>query len=97
MAAAAGAWANCWAGDHSDVRLFGGTSPLPVMCALLVPLAVTTVGPVRPVTQLTGGTVPQTPQTDAATDAVEVPAEEEALVEESLVEEVSIDGMCGVY
>jgi mycofactocin precursor len=26
-----------------------------------------------------------------------VPAAEEALVEESLVEEVSIDGMCGVY
>jgi mycofactocin precursor len=25
------------------------------------------------------------------------PAAEEALVEESLVEEVSIDGMCGVY
>jgi mycofactocin precursor peptide MftA len=28
---------------------------------------------------------------------VEAPAAEEALVEESLVEEVSIDGMCGVY
>ena len=28
---------------------------------------------------------------------VAAPATEEALVEESLVEEVSIDGMCGVY
>ncbi|MGY1806509.1 mycofactocin precursor MftA [Blastococcus sp. SYSU D00669] len=28
---------------------------------------------------------------------VEAPAAEETLVEESLVEEVSIDGMCGVY
>jgi mycofactocin precursor len=27
----------------------------------------------------------------------EAPAAEEELVEESLVEEVSIDGMCGVY
>ena len=30
-------------------------------------------------------------------DQAPVPAAEEALVEESLVEEVSIDGMCGVY
>ncbi len=30
-------------------------------------------------------------------DAPVLPAAEEALVEESLVEEVSIDGMCGVY
>ena len=29
--------------------------------------------------------------------ATEVPAAPEELVEESLVEEVSIDGMCGVY
>ncbi|WP_081788580.1 mycofactocin precursor MftA [Candidatus Blastococcus massiliensis] len=37
---------------------------------------------------------------DTATtvDTAEAPvATEEALVEESLVEEVSIDGMCGVY
>ena len=33
---------------------------------------------------------------DVETEAV-TPATEEALVEESLVEEVSIDGMCGVY
>jgi mycofactocin precursor len=33
---------------------------------------------------------------DVETEAP-VPAAEEALVEESLVEEVSIDGMCGVY
>ena len=39
--------------------------------------------------------MPETPQTDAALEAP-APAEEE-LVEESLVEEVSIDGMCGVY
>jgi mycofactocin precursor len=44
------------------------------------------------------------PETVAPTEAPEVatsqeqdvPAEEE-LVEESLIEEVSIDGMCGVY
>jgi mycofactocin precursor len=33
---------------------------------------------------------------DVETEAP-APAAEEALVEESLVEEVSIDGMCGVY
>ena len=38
------------------------------------------------------------PETTPADAAVEVgPAPEEPLVEESLVEEVSIDGMCGVY
>ena len=39
------------------------------------------------------------PETHTAVDTVETaaPAAEEALVEESLVEEVSIDGMCGVY
>jgi mycofactocin precursor len=43
--------------------------------------------------------MPETPQTAPVLDAPtagEVPGEE-ALVEESLVEEVSIDGMCGVY
>jgi mycofactocin precursor len=40
--------------------------------------------------------MPETPQTDTA--VLEAPAPvEEPLVEESLVEEVSIDGMCGVY
>ena len=34
---------------------------------------------------------------DTAPDTTGAPAAEEALVEESLVEEVSIDGMCGVY
>jgi mycofactocin precursor len=38
--------------------------------------------------------VPEPIQPDAPTEA---PAPEEELVEESLVEEVSIDGMCGVY
>ena len=39
-----------------------------------------------------------TTQTDVQTQADPgTPAAEEALVEESLVEEVSIDGMCGVY
>jgi mycofactocin precursor len=38
--------------------------------------------------------MPETIETDVQTEA---PAAEEALVEESLVEEVSIDGMCGVY
>jgi mycofactocin precursor len=46
--------------------------------------------------------MPETPQTDTAVleapAVLEVPAPvEEPLVEESLVEEVSIDGMCGVY
>jgi mycofactocin precursor len=35
--------------------------------------------------------------TDTAVETVEVEATDDALVEESLVEEVSIDGMCGVY
>jgi mycofactocin precursor peptide MftA len=47
------------------------------------------------VTQLTGGTVPETSQDEIQTETPA--AAEEALVEESLVEEVSIDGMCGVY
>ncbi|MBN1095575.1 mycofactocin precursor [Blastococcus sp. TML/C7B] len=38
--------------------------------------------------------MPETTSTDVETTA---PAADEALVEESLVEEVSIDGMCGVY
>jgi len=45
--------------------------------------------------------MPETPQLDLAGIDVaenEAPAvAEEELVEESLVEEVSIDGMCGVY
>jgi mycofactocin precursor len=39
--------------------------------------------------------VPETDQTDAQVETIA--AAEEVLVEESLVEEVSIDGMCGVY
>ncbi|WP_448615106.1 mycofactocin precursor MftA [Modestobacter sp. URMC 112] len=39
--------------------------------------------------------MPETTQDDSQAQAA-APAEE-ALVEESLVEEVSIDGMCGVY
>jgi mycofactocin precursor len=39
--------------------------------------------------------VPETTQADVQTETPA--ATEEALVEESLVEEVSIDGMCGVY
>jgi mycofactocin precursor len=43
-----------------------------------------------------------TPATDVADAAptanpLDEPDDEESLVEESLVEEVSIDGMCGVY
>jgi mycofactocin precursor peptide MftA len=40
------------------------------------------------------------PETNSAVETVPAPAPavaEEELVEESLVEEVSIDGMCGVY
>ncbi|MCW2742776.1 MAG: hypothetical protein JWR45_3198 [Blastococcus sp.] len=40
--------------------------------------------------------MPETPQTDGSLLEAPAPAQEE-LVEESLVEEVSIDGMCGVY
>ena len=40
--------------------------------------------------------MPETTQSDVQTETA-APAAEEALVEESLVEEVSIDGMCGVY
>jgi len=40
--------------------------------------------------------VPDPSQTDVPTD-VPAPVAEEELVEESLVEEISIDGMCGVY
>ncbi|GAA3182866.1 hypothetical protein GCM10010531_41360 [Blastococcus jejuensis] len=35
--------------------------------------------------------------TDSSVETAETPGVEEVLVEESLVEEVSIDGMCGVY
>ncbi|MGN7253536.1 mycofactocin precursor MftA [Arthrobacter sp. SAFR-014] len=37
------------------------------------------------------------PETQTDVDTAPAPAAEETLVEESLVEEVSIDGMCGVY
>ena len=39
--------------------------------------------------------MPDTPQTDIP--VLEAAPADEELVEESLVEEVSIDGMCGVY
>ena len=39
--------------------------------------------------------MPEMTQADVQTETPAAP--EEALVEESLVEEVSIDGMCGVY
>jgi mycofactocin precursor len=45
--------------------------------------------------------MPENTQTDVQTEtpapAAHPSMDEEALVEESLVEEVSIDGMCGVY
>ena len=42
--------------------------------------------------------MPETPQTDAPfLEAAVEHVGEDDLVEESLVEEVSIDGMCGVY
>ena len=40
--------------------------------------------------------MPETTTADVQAETP-APATEEALVEESLVEEVSIDGMCGVY
>ena len=40
--------------------------------------------------------MPEQTQADTATETT-APAAEEALLEDSLVEEVSIDGMCGVY
>jgi mycofactocin precursor len=39
----------------------------------------------------------QDPQIDSATGAASPTTPESELVTESLVEEVSIDGMCGVY
>ena len=41
--------------------------------------------------------MPETPQPTSRPSEAPAPAQEEAVVEESLVEEVSIDGMCGVY
>jgi mycofactocin precursor peptide MftA len=40
--------------------------------------------------------MPET-RTDVETVEAPAPAQEETVIEESLVEEVSIDGMCGVY
>ncbi|WP_091363586.1 mycofactocin precursor MftA [Geodermatophilus telluris] len=40
--------------------------------------------------------MPETTQTETQAETP-IAATEEVLVEESLVEEVSIDGMCGVY
>jgi mycofactocin precursor len=41
--------------------------------------------------------MPETTPTDVQPEAPAVDTAEDGLVEESLVEEVSIDGMCGVY
>lgn len=41
--------------------------------------------------------MPETTTTDVQPQAEAAAPAEDALVEESLVEEVSIDGMCGVY
>ena len=42
--------------------------------------------------------MPETTRTDAPAEPIAAtPAPADELVEESLVEEVSIDGMCGVY
>jgi mycofactocin precursor len=41
--------------------------------------------------------MPETTQSDVQSEAPAPATADEALVEESLVEEVSIDGMCGVY
>ena len=39
----------------------------------------------------------QDPEATAVVDETAAPVETESLVEDVLVEEVSIDGMCGVY
>jgi mycofactocin precursor len=63
---------------------------------LPVALGVTNVRAIQPEPRHPEVRMPETPQTDAP--VVEAPAPAEDLVEEeSLVEEVSIDGMCGVY
>jgi mycofactocin precursor len=41
--------------------------------------------------------MPETTPTDVQPEAPAAESADEAPVEESLVEEVSIDGMCGVY
>jgi mycofactocin precursor peptide MftA len=51
----------------------------------------------QPVTRITGGAVPKATDTRTTVDEGGAVVAEEALVEESLVEEISIDGMCGVY
>jgi mycofactocin precursor peptide MftA len=56
--------------------------------------AVSSVDCIRPLTSSPGVLMSETTQTEVAAPA---PEPEEPLVEESLVEEVSIDGMCGVY
>ena len=66
------------------------------MAALPALRGVTNVPRIPPlVSALPEVRMPETIQSDAAVTAT-APAED-ALVEESLVEEVSIDGMCGVY
>ena len=57
---------------------------------------VTSVPPIPAGTRRTEVRMPEPTTTDASAE-VPAPAAEEALVEESLVEEVSIDGMCGGY
>lgn len=37
------------------------------------------------------------PATDTATEASDAPSDETEIVAEELIEEISIDGMCGVY
>jgi mycofactocin precursor len=41
--------------------------------------------------------MPETTPVDEVETEAPAPTSQETLVEESLVEEVSIDGMCGVY
>lgn len=40
---------------------------------------------------------PETVEADRSVDAANEPAAHDEVVEETLVEEISIDGMCGVY
>jgi mycofactocin precursor len=42
-------------------------------------------------------TNPATTQTQSITEGAETPTEEDLVEEDLLVEEISIDGMCGVY
>ena len=61
-----------------------------------IPCGRTGSGPDAPVPNMTAMKNPAPTQT-VATEQVEVTSDEQLIEEDLLVEEISIDGMCGVY